>query len=80
MDDFKRMFNAYANSPDYAPHTKEAERLHDEIFSLLGDMLPNKEYGEIEDLLNAYSNMVEEKAYITGFRTAMRLITGSIQQ
>lgn len=42
MDDFKRMFNAYANSPDYAPHTKEAERLHDEIFSCSAICCPTR--------------------------------------
>lgn len=77
MDDFKMLFKTYTNSPEYEPLTKEAERLHERMFSLLAEMLPRQEYGEMEEYLNAYNNMVEEKAYITGFKTAIRLITTS---
>lgn len=80
MEEIKRLFDAYVNSKEYTPYTEEAASLHERIFDMLSEMLPKKEYGEIETDLNTYSNMIEEAAFITGFKVAVRMITGSIQK
>lgn len=80
MEEIKRLYNAYVNSKDYAPYTEKSEQLHDRIVETLAEMLPNKEYAEVEENLNLYSNEVEESAFIAGFKIAVRMITSSIQK
>ena len=54
MEEIRRLYNAYVNSKDYAPYTEKSEQLHDRIVDALAEMLPNKEYAEVEENLNLY--------------------------
>ena len=80
MEEIKRLYNAYVNSKDYAPYTEKSEQLHDRIVETLAEMLPNKEYAEVEENLSLYSDAIEESAFIAGFKIAVRMITSSIQK
>ena len=79
MNEIKMLFYAYANGKDYSPETETARKLHDTVSDILLEMLPTKEYKEVEASLNAYNNQIEELAFINGFKTAVRLFAASVK-
>ena len=61
------------------PETETARKLHDTVSDILLEMLPTKEYKEVEASLNAYNNQIEELAFTNGFKTAVRLFAASVK-
>ena len=78
MEEIKMFFEAYTKKKDYYPETAEAKRIKEHTIKILGDMLPKLEYYEVEANINTYDNLLEETAFINGFKTAMKIIAESM--
>lgn len=74
MQAIKQCYLAYINS--------EGRREPTGLDEILGDameMLPAKEYATLNAGVNEYCNALEEKAFATGFRFAVRLLAEGMQ-
>ncbi len=78
MNEIKRIFEAYTRSEDYAPYNSEAKKIHEIVMDTLAEMLPNKEYEEVEANLNVYNNLIEEDAFKNGFMMAIKIMSASM--
>lgn len=78
MKEIKLIFEAYTNTKEYSPDSAEAKRLMETTRELLTEIIPSKEFNEIENNLNLYANMLEETAFINGFKTAIRIMSASV--
>ena len=78
MEEIKMIFEAYTNRKEYSPDSPEAKKIMENTRELLAELLPQKEYHEIENNFNLYANMLEETAFINGFKIAMRVMSASV--
>jgi hypothetical protein len=69
MSQIEKLYEAYCVEQSRAPVSQETLRLHE----VLSEMLPHKEYLEVEALINASRDNSDKEFFFAGFRAATRL-------
>lgn len=69
MSQIEKLYEAYCAEQSHAPMPQETIRLHE----VLSELLPHKEYLEVEALINASRDNSDKEFFFAGFRAATRL-------
>ena len=70
MSQIEKLYEAYCVEQSHAPMSQETLRLHE----VLSEMLPHKEYLEVEALISSSHDERDKEFFFAGFKSAMRLI------
>lgn len=69
MSQIEKLYEAYCMEPSDTPVVPETLR----CYEILSEMLPHKEYMEVEALINTIRDNSEKECFFAGFRAATRL-------
>jgi len=74
MNEIEMLYEAYAQSQN----EREAEREIPEYMTILKEMLPHKEYMEVESAISSAIIGNEKECFIAGFKAATHLFMSAI--